>query len=122
MKQIIELKHVGPKDVVRALLEQLSVRLEEKLSHFPADAVTLHVVFEENGKHKVYRTSLHCHVPGHTAAAHEEGRNPGISIRSAFAEVERQLEKQKAVIRHEYLRKRARHAPREIAEAVTEDE
>lgn len=101
MKQTIELKHVGPKQHVRTLLEELIGRLEDKLAHFPADAVSLHVLFEENGRHKLYRTSLTCHVPGHTVAAHEEGRDAGLSIRSAFSQVQRQLEKQKAVIRHE---------------------
>src|SRR3989338_3707201 len=101
MKRLIELKHVGPKEHVRTLLEDLIGRLEEKLKHFPSDAVTVHVVFEENGTHKLYRASLTCHVPGHTVAAHEEHRDAGAAIRKTFAEVERQLEKQKAVLRHE---------------------
>jgi ribosome-associated translation inhibitor RaiA len=79
--------------------------LEEKLDHFPPDAVSLHVLFEENGTHKLFRTALTCHVPGHTVAAHEEGRAAGETIRKAFAEVERQLEKQKAFLRREHLRR-----------------
>ncbi len=86
--------------------EFLSDRLEEKLSHFSGQAISLHVVFEENGTHKIFRTGLSCHVPGHTVAAHEEGRNPGTSIRAAFAELERQLEKQKTIVRGERLRRR----------------
>lgn len=108
MKRIIELKHVGPKDHVRQLLDELLDRLEEKLTHFPADVVTAHALFEENGAHKLYRASVTCHVPGHTVAAHEEHRESGTAIRKAFAEVERQLEKQKASIRHEHLRRHAR--------------
>ena len=106
MKRIIELKHVGPKDHVRNLLEELIGRLEEKLSHFPDDAVSLHVMFEENGTRTLHRTSLSCHVPGHMVAAHEERREPGASIREAFRELERQLEKQKAFLRREHLRRR----------------
>jgi ribosome-associated translation inhibitor RaiA len=105
MKRIIELKHVGPKEHVKALLEDLIGRLEEKLNHFQPDAVSLHVLFEENGTHKLFRTALTCHVPGHTVAAHEEGRAAGETIRKAFAEVERQLEKQKAFLRREHLRR-----------------
>ena len=101
MKRIIELKHVGAKRHVWTLLEELIDRLEEKLQHFSADSVSLHVVFEENGTHKLYRTSLTCHVPKHTVAAHEERRVAGEAIRKAFAEVERQLEKRKAIARHE---------------------
>ncbi len=108
MKRIIELKHVGPKEHVRHLLEELSGRLEEKLAHFPPDAVTMHMVFEENGSHKLYRASVTCHLPGHMVAAHEENRDAGTAIRAAFAELGRQLEKQKAVIRHERLRRSPR--------------
>ena len=105
MKRVIELKHVGPKEHVKVLLEDLIGRLEEKLSHFPPDAVSLHVLFDENGTHKLFHMALTCHVPGHTVAAHEEGREAGVTIRKAFAEVERQLEKQKAFLRREHLRK-----------------
>ena len=104
MKRIIELKHVGPKEHVRNLLQELIARLEEKLSHIPYDAASIHVVFEENTAHKIYRTSVTCHVPRQIAAAHEERRNAGESIRKAFAEISRQVHKQQA-IRH---RKRPR--------------
>ena len=115
MKRTVELKHVGPKAHVRNLLEELIDRLEDKLEHFPEDAVSLHVLFEENGSHKLYRTSLTCHVPGHTVAAHEERRDAGLSIREAFAEVERQLEKQKALLRREHLRRRPRRGQVELS-------
>lgn len=115
MKRIIELKHVGPKAVVRQLLEDLIDRLEERLRHFKQDALSIHVLFDENGSHKLYRTSLSCHLPGHMIAAHEEGRDPGLTIRKAFAEVERQLEKQKAFMRHEHLRKRLRSRRRQAS-------
>lgn len=102
MKRFIELKHVRGKDQVRALLDELIDRLDEKLTHFPSDAVSVHAVFEENGNRKVYRSSVTCHLPRHMVAAHEEGRDPGVVIRASFDEVERQLEKQKAIIRHEH--------------------
>lgn len=112
MKRSIDVKHVGPKEHVRALLVELSDRLEERLRHFPEDAVSLHVVFDENRNHKLYRTSLACHVPGHLVAAHEEQRDAGVSIRRAFAELERQLEKQKAILRHELLLRRGKRTRR----------
>ena len=106
MKRIIELKHVGPKEHVRNLLQELIARLEEKLVHVPDDAASIHVVFEENAAHKIYRTSVTCHVPRQIAAAHEERRDAGESIRKAFAEISRQVQKHQA-IRH---RKRPRPA------------
>ena len=110
MKRTIELKHVSARHHVRNLLEELIDRLEEKLQHFSSDAVSLHVVFEENGSHKLYRASLRCHVPGHTVAAHEERRDAGAAIRGTFAEIERQLEKRKAILRHEHLLRRSKRA------------
>ncbi len=115
MKRVVELKHVGPKEHVKQLLESLLDRLEEKLKHFPPDAVSVHVLFDENGSHKLYHTSLTCHVPGHTVAAHEENRNAGMAIREAFAELERQLERQKAFLRHEHLRGQRSRAGRAAA-------
>ena len=103
MQSAIELKHVGPKAHVRQLLEDLIGRLEAKLSHVRSDAISMHVVFEENGSRTLYRTSLTCHIPGHLVAAHEERRDAGLSIRKAFAELERQLEKLKVSVRRERL-------------------
>ena len=112
MQRIIELKHVGPKALVRNLLEELIGRLEEKLRPFASDATSVHVVFEVNGSHKLYRTSLTCHVPGHVVAAHEEDHDAGASIRAAFAEMERRLEKQKAIARHEHELRRSKRLSR----------
>ncbi len=88
MQRIIELKHIGPKAHVRALLEELIGRLEEKVRYFAGEATSVHVVFDVNGSHKLYRTSLTCHIPGHVVAAHEEDREAGVSIRAVFTEVE----------------------------------
>jgi len=106
MKRTIELKHVGPRHHVHQWLEELIDRLEAKLRYFPSDAVSLHAVFEEHGTRKLYRTSLTCHVPGHTVVAHEEDHAAGSSIRRTFAEVERQLDKRKALLLQQPLRKR----------------
>ena len=97
-------------------MNDLLDRLDDKLRHFPPDAVSAHVVFEENGSHRLYRTSVTCHVPGHTVATHEENRDPGVAIRETFAEIERRLEKQKALVRHEPLVRRSRRA-RQISRA-----
>ena len=54
MKRFIELKHVGPRAHVRALVDDLIDRLEEKLRHFRDDTMSVHVVFEENAAHMRY--------------------------------------------------------------------
>ena len=105
MQRCIEFKHVGPKGQVRSLVEGLIDRLEEKLQHLPQEAVSIHVLFEENGTHKLYRTALTCHIPRHVVAAHEEGRNAGATIRDAFAELESQLLKRNALQRRKQTRR-----------------
>jgi ribosomal subunit interface protein len=108
VKRFIELKHVRGKETVRTLLHELIDRLEERLQHFAADAVSVHAVFEENGSRTLFRSSVTCHLPKHVVAAHEEGRDAGLAIRKTFAEIERQLEKQKAIVRHEHQLRRSR--------------
>ena len=51
MKSTIELKHVGPRQHVQGLLEELISRVEEKLRHFRGDAISIHVVFEIGRAH-----------------------------------------------------------------------
>ena len=99
MKRTIEMKHVGPRKHVRALIDDLIDRLEDRLHRFQQDAVSVHVLFEENGARTLYRTCLSCHIPRHMLAAHEESRNPGAAIRKAFKELERQVEKQSSRLR-----------------------
>ena len=120
MKRFIELKHVKAKDHVRGLLEELMDRLEHKLRHFTGEVVSVHVLFEENGRHALYRAAVTCHVPGQTVAAHEERRDAGMAIRRAFAEVERQLEKRKAIRRHERLVRRSQRRRLNAPVAATE--
>ena len=120
MNRTIEIKHTGATTLVHELLDDLIDRLEGRLSHFRGDSLSVHVVFSENGTHKLYRTAVTCHVPGHLVAAHQENRNPGTSIRKAFAEVERQIEKYKDVRVHERLRKSRRIKSGRVA-AANED-
>ena len=117
MKRTIELKHVGPREHVRRLIDDLLDRLDEKLAHYPEDAVSVHALFEENGTHKLYRLSLTCHVPGHMAAAHEENRDAGLAIRKAFVELKRQLEKCDTKGRRHQQRRTAKGVEQKAVEA-----
>ena len=112
MKRFIELKHVKARDHVRGLLQDLMDRLEHRLGDAAGDAVSVHVLFEENGRHALFRAAVACHAPGYTVAAHEEQREPGLAIRKAFAELERQLDKRKAVRRHEHQVRRSKRTQR----------
>ena len=119
MKSTIELKHVGPRQHVQGLLEELISRVEEKLRHFRGDALSIHVVFEENGAHKLFRAAVTCHIPQHVIAAHEEHREAGVAIRKAFAELSRQLKRQLARYRPQQLRRGLRRSQRSLYETIT---
>ena len=93
MQRSIELKHVEPRTQVRDVLNGQVDRLERKLQGYAPSAISVHVVFEENRAHKLFRTSVTCHVPGYVIAAHEEDREAGRAIHEAFKEVLRQLDK-----------------------------
>ena len=108
MKTLVELKRTKDRERVGSLIDDMLLRLEERLKHFPADSVSCHVMFEENGDHSLSRTSISCHVPGHIIAAHKESKDPGFAIRKAFDEIERQLGKKSALMRMEHLRGRRR--------------
>ena len=112
MKRTIEMKHVGPREHVQQLLNELIDRVEEKIKRVSRDSTAVHAVFDENGTHKLYRIALTCHLPGHMVATHEEGRVAGATIRAAFAELERQLEKHMAHVRHERQRRDSKRTRR----------
>ena len=114
MKRTIELKHVGAKRTVQGLLEDLMDRLEDKLGHLDGEAVSVHVAFEENRAHRLFRASVTCHVPGHLVAAHEEQRDAGAAIRKAFAEIERQLARYTRAARRQQSVKRLQRNARVV--------
>lgn len=119
MKWDIKVRCAAPREHVRQLLASLIDRLDKQLHHFPEEAVSLHVVFEENGARKLYRTRLTCHVPGRMFAAREERRDPGLCIHQAFSELERQLSKQKAFVSKRRRRPRARAGALGVSEETS---
>ena len=105
---------------MRHLVETLCDRLDERLRHFDAEAVSVHVAFEEHGgTHKLYRASVTCHVPQHLAAAHEEGRDPGAALRGAFEELEHQLEKHHPIRRRKLIQQQSAQQKRIFEAALT---
>ena len=118
MKWHITLRCVAPREHVQQLLTSLIDRLGKQVHHFPEEAVSLHVVFEENGARTLYRTRLTCHVPGRMLAAREERRDAGLSIHRAFSELERQLSKHKALVSRTRRHARNRTRMPHVAEGV----
>jgi ribosomal subunit interface protein len=106
MKHDIEFKHFEPRERVRKLVEELTARLKKQIQDFPKDIVFLRVLIEENPTRKLYHVSITLELPGTTLAAKEERHDPIETIRDAFNEIERQIERHKARLRRDYLWKR----------------
>jgi RNA polymerase sigma factor (sigma-70 family) len=106
MKHTIEFKHFEPRERARKLVEELTARLEKQIKDFPQDSVFLRALIEENPVRKIYHVSITLDLPGGTLAAKEELHDPVETIRDAFNEIERQIERHKARLRRDYLWKR----------------
>jgi ribosomal subunit interface protein len=110
MKHNIEFKHFEPRQRVRKLVEELIARLEKHMKDLPQDNTFLRVLIEENSVRKLYHVSITLDLPGATLATKAERHDPVDTIRDAFNEIERQIERHKARLRRDYLWKRpARH-------------
>jgi ribosomal subunit interface protein len=108
MKHNIEYKNVAPdrKEHVQTLYEQHLASLQKHVQSFPSDTVFLHGVIEQHPSRERYRVSLTLHLPQRVLSAQEEDHAVNDTIREAFSELERQLDKHKAFLRQEHLWRR----------------
>ncbi|HEX9779890.1 MAG TPA: HPF/RaiA family ribosome-associated protein [bacterium] len=118
MKNSITFKHVQPKPYLRNLVEELLGHFEDHAQRLAEDSAFLHVVIEQNAARTLFRVSIHCTVPKREFAVRDEGHEPVAVLREAFSELERQLDKFKAKLRREHLRKRATARKRRMLPAV----
>jgi RNA polymerase sigma factor (sigma-70 family) len=99
LKHNIEFKDAASDGRTRKLIESLITRIDNATRIFPSDARFLQVLVDEDPVHHLWKVSLTLELPGKTLAANNEGPELEASLRSAFAEVERQL----AALRREHL-------------------
>jgi ribosomal subunit interface protein len=107
MRHNIEYKHFEPRDQVRKLIDQLITRLEKHTQNFRKESVFLRVLIEENAVRTLYHVTVTLDLPGRTLATKAERHDLEATLRDAFAEIERQVEKYKASLRGEQYYKRA---------------
>jgi ribosomal subunit interface protein len=89
-----------PSPRLRELAEELVGRLDRHAPNFPEDTVFLRLFVDENAARRFYHVSLVYDLPGRRLAAQEERHDAWETIREAFTEIERQLEKYQEVISH----------------------
>jgi ribosome-associated translation inhibitor RaiA len=116
MKFNIEFKNFESDGKTRKLIQQLIRKLDRKLPGFSNDEVFLRLMIEANPARTLFRASLTLSVPEKTLAAKEERHDLDETIRDAFAEIDRQVEQRKAILRGEpdWKRKARREELRKI--------
>ncbi len=85
-------------DLIGRLAER---RLKPHLSHFPAELARLHATVERSRHRSVYRTRLLLVLPGGALASGNDSPEPATAIELSMTELERQLERHIAHLRHE---------------------
>lgn len=109
MRHSIEFKHFEPDERVRKLVEELIARLEKHTKGFDKEIVFLRVAIEENSVRTLYHVSITLDLPGKILAAKAEHHDVIATLRDAFDDIERQVEKFKADLRGEqYWKRRTR--------------
>ncbi|HSU89494.1 MAG TPA: HPF/RaiA family ribosome-associated protein [Terriglobia bacterium] len=102
MKRNIEFKDFEAPETIRKLIDRLTSKLEKKTGTFSPELVHLRLMVEQNSVRTLYNTSITLDLPGKTLAARKEQHDMKASIRGAFAEIQRQLDKYKAELHREH--------------------
>lgn len=108
MKTNIEFKQFEPRNGTRELIDQLIKKVEKRIKKFPENAVFLRVLVEHNATRKRYPVSITLEVPGKTLATKEERHDLDETLRDAFAEIERQLDRYRGKLYGEQWKRPAR--------------
>lgn len=106
MRHALEFKDGEPDERVRRLVEESATKLERLVEEFPRDTVFLRVVVDNEGTGARSRVSATLTLASRVLTAHEEGYRLEQAVREVFVELERQLEKHKAKLRHSDAYKR----------------
>ncbi|WP_457668746.1 hypothetical protein [Thiolapillus sp.] len=100
------------KKLLQEGVREASAALQEILGSFDSDSVRLEGAVERHGNKALYRTRLKLLLPGKTLVALEEADDGVVVIRQAFAELRRQVDRFKHLVRNDHLWKRPRRRAR----------
>ncbi|AQH05025.1 hypothetical protein A9R05_38925 (plasmid) [Burkholderia sp. KK1] len=126
MKTVIRYRHVAK--LSRPDLHQMIERLADRvlgphLSHFPAELLRLHATLDRSRHHGSYRVRLQMTLPGATLVCAEESSRLEKAIEHALTDLDRQVERHVAHLRHEdaWRRKERRVGLRQLKTALNEE-
>jgi len=101
-------KQIGLREPVEAEVSRYLSKFEKLLKTYSPDLVQLHGAFEKHPRKVEYAISLNLSLPTGTLHATGRGPDPRLSVKHAFAELERQLKKHQSKLRKDYQWKRKR--------------
>lgn len=107
-------KNLEPMPQVEAMLDKKVSKLEELLSTFDDDTISLEVTFEKQARREEYYVSLTLSVPKKKLRAKDEGFDAFNAMNLAFDELLREVIKFKDMMKKEntYKIRRAEKRPR----------
>jgi len=108
MKFSITYKNIEAHSAVEKMVAPHIEKLQKLLTSYAPDLVQLHGAIAKQARKEEYNFSLNLGLPTGTLHCVGEGYDVGASVKTAFAELESQLKKHKALVRHDYEWKRKR--------------
>ncbi len=114
MKFSISYKNVDAHDAVEKNVVPQIAKLQKLLKSYAPDLVQLHGAIAKQARKEEYRFSLNLGLPTGTLHCVGEGYDVAACVKTAFAELESQLKRHKALVRHDYEWKRKRPRTGEV--------
>lgn len=111
----ITYKHVKAHNPVEEEISRYSGKLKKLLKSYDSDAVQVHGVFARNPHNFENTFSLNLKLPGGTLHATGTGSGVRASCKEAFRDLEEQVKKHQARLRHDYEWKRKGRPVRRVA-------
>jgi ribosomal subunit interface protein len=108
MKFSITFKNVDAHDAVERMVAPHLSKLQRLLKTYAPDLVQLHCAIAKQARKEEYSFTLNLGLPTGTLHCVGEGYDVAASVKTAFSEIEGQLKKHKALVRHDYEWKRKR--------------
>jgi ribosomal subunit interface protein len=102
MNVSISYKHVDSHEAVEAHAKRAVEKLSRLLKCYQPDLVQLHGVFSQNAHKKEHSFSLNLVLPTGVLHATGAGENARAACKQAFTELEAQVKKHQARLRHDH--------------------